>query len=114
MKCPVCSEEFGYLRLKDLEKTKKETLFHCPKCSQKLSNSSLLEIQRKVDFFIYGGLVFLMVVLGIEYIVSGESMSTVSTILIMTICPISLLLGYLQIKKIDTAEYRKAGEKNAI
>lgn len=51
MKCPVCSEEFGYLLLKNLEKTKKETLFHCPKCSQKLSNSSLLEIQRKVDFF---------------------------------------------------------------
>lgn len=114
MKCPVCFEQFGYLLLQDLEKTKQETLFHCPKCSQKLSNSSLLEIQKKVGFFIYGGLIFLIVVLGIEYIIPGESMSTTSTILIITVCPISLLLGYFKIKNMGTAEYRKADEKNSI
>ncbi len=114
MKCPECSQEFGYLLLKDLEKTKQETLFHCPKCSQKLSNSPLLKIQKKVDFFIYGALIFLMVVLGIEYIIPGESMSTISIILIITICPVSLLLGYVQIKNMDKAEYRKVGEKNVI
>ncbi|OCW98466.1 hypothetical protein [Alishewanella sp. HH-ZS] len=107
MKCPVCSEEFGYLRLDNLEKVKKETFFNCPKCGQRLSNSPLLEIQRKMDFFIYGALTLLIVLLGVEYITPGDSMSLLSTVIILTICPILLLLGILQMNKMDTTEYRK-------
>jgi DNA-directed RNA polymerase subunit RPC12/RpoP len=112
MKCPECEEDFGYLHLTDRVKTKDYTKFKCPNCSVKLNNMSLLKISKRQDFFIYGGLVVLIFVLAVESIFFEGAMSTLSVVIILTICPISILLGYLEMRKIDSSYYNLADKHN--
>ena len=112
--CPICNEKFGYLHLSDLVKTCSGIEFNCPSCSQKLNNLPLVKIQRKIDFFIYGALSLLLTILAIEWVLEGDSMSIFSISLILTACPACLLLGYLQMKKLDVSEYQIMRKNNDI
>ena len=114
MKCPECREEFGYLHLNDRVETKNCTVFKCPSCSVELNNLSLLKISRRQDFFIYGGVIVLIMVLVIESIFSEDAMSTLSVVIILTICPLSILFGYLEMRKIDSSYYNLADKHNDI
>ncbi len=109
MKCPLCEEEFGYLRLHDLEKFKSHTEFHCPKCKSRLDNTPVLKISRRVNFYIYGGLLVLILLLAFEYLFAPiENMITWSAITLIGGC---LLRVYIESGKYDSAYYQVASAK---
>ena len=114
IKCPICEKEFGYLHLDNLHKIKGHIEFMCPKCGSRLNNAPLQDVNKRINFYIYGGAILIACSVAYSYFIEGKIFGIPVLSIAMIIGVVFLSLGYREIVKFDAVKYYKeVGRRDA-